>query len=161
MKRNRIWIIIFFCLLISLAACYKIDTFVDKTINETKKTVKFTLDLDEKTSETIESLIGKGKIDQVIFKGRVYQLQQPIERKYIGTQIGFIGQTYYVDQYGKLWSQEDLKKPYIYTNPNEIREKKPMRYGAIYSIKHKSITDRDEFILEFNNELCKISLVTN
>lgn len=159
MKKKVIWIIVLFCLFLSLVACYKLSSFVDKVINETKKTVNFTLDLDEKTPETIESLIEKGEIDQVIFKGRVYKLQEPIERNNIGTQIGFIGQTYYVDQYGELWSKEELKKPYVYGNPKEIREKKPMRYGAVYSIKEKNVLDRDELILELNKKYYKIALI--
>lgn len=82
----------------------------------------FTEDNNE-TSETMESLIDKGKLDQVVYNEKLYQMKDKVDEDKKGKVIGAIGQTFFVDSEGKRWSEEELKEPYISNDPDETREK--------------------------------------
>lgn len=53
-----------------------------------------------------------------------------------------------------------MKEPYISNNPDEIREKKPLRYGKVYSTNEDSDA-KDEIIVEFNREYYRAVLIKN
>lgn len=112
-----------FIVLFMLSACQSLTKFKDKVVEETKKTMHFTDDNENDTSETMESLIDKGKLDQVVYDDQLYHLKEKVDEDKKGKVIGAIGQTFFVDGDGKRWSEEELKEPYISNNPDEIREK--------------------------------------
>lgn len=89
----------------------------------------FTDDNENDTSETMESLIDKGKLDQVVYDDQLYHLKEKVDEDKKGKVIGAIGQTFFVDGDGKRWSEEELKEPYISNNPDEIREKNHYAMG--------------------------------
>ncbi|MGG1246580.1 NisI/SpaI family lantibiotic immunity lipoprotein [Bacillus spizizenii] len=149
-----------FIVLFMLSACQSLTKFKDKVVEETKKTMHFTDDNENDTSETMESLIDKGKLDQVVYDDKLYQLKDKVDEDKKGKVIGAIGQTFFVDGDGKRWSEEELKEPYISKNPDEIREKKPLRYGKVYSTNEDSDA-KDEIIVEFNREYYRAVLIKN
>ncbi|QJC97709.1 hypothetical protein HC660_32610 [Bacillus mojavensis] len=149
-----------FIVLFMLSACQSLTKFKDKVVEETKKTMHFTDDNENDTSETMESLIDKGKLDQVVYDDKLYQLKDKVDEDKKGKVIGAIGQTFFVDGGGKRWSEEELKEPYISNNPDEIREKKPLRYGKVYSTNEDSDA-KDEIIVEFNREYYRAVLIKN
>lgn len=154
-----IWItVILIILLLYMAGCNGMDNFIEKTKEETNKKARYTIDLDESTTDTIEQLLDEGKADQLVFEGRVYKIKGNAPDDQKGEVIGFIGEDYYIDEDGKKWTESELRKPYIYANPENIREKKPMNYGMVYSIKGKDIGDRKEIIFALNQKLYKASL---
>lgn len=57
-------------------------------------------------------------------------------------------------------SGRKMKEPYISNNPDEIREKKPLRYGKVYSTNEDSDA-KDEIIVEFNREYYRAVLIKN
>ncbi|WP_339222919.1 NisI/SpaI family lantibiotic immunity lipoprotein [Paenibacillus sp. FSL W7-1332] len=128
-------------------------------IDETEKTAHFTLDLEEDTSYTIEQLIDDGQLDRVVFGGRLYELKDEVNPKSKGEYLGFIGQTHYVDQEGKRWTEEELKKPYVYYNPKDIREKQPLTYGSAYRYKRQPEGSFDLIIIELNKKLFQAKMV--
>ncbi|MEK4443800.1 NisI/SpaI family lantibiotic immunity lipoprotein [Niallia sp. FSL K6-0077] len=144
--------------LFMLSACQSLTNFKDKTIEETKKTMHFTEG--NETAETMESLIDKGKFDQVVYNERLYQLKDKVDEDKKGKVIGAIGKTFFVDSDGKRWSEEELKKPYISLDPDDIKEKKPFRYGKVYSANEDSDA-KDEIIVEFNREYYRAVLIKN
>ncbi|MEV3916033.1 NisI/SpaI family lantibiotic immunity lipoprotein [Bacillus subtilis] len=148
-----------FIVLFMLSACQALTKFKDKTVEETKKTVHFTEDNNE-TSETMESLIDKGKLDQVVYNENLYQMKDKVDEDKKGKVIGAIGQTFFVDSEGKRWSEEELKEPYISNDPDETREKKPLRYGKVYSA-NEDTDAKDEIIVEFNREYYRAVLIKN
>ncbi|WP_258173557.1 NisI/SpaI family lantibiotic immunity lipoprotein [Bacillus spizizenii] len=149
-----------FIVLFMLSACQSLTKFKDKVVEETKKTMHFTDDNENDTSETMESLIDKGKLDQVVYDDQLYHLKEKVDEDKKGKVIGAIGQTFFVDGDGKRWSEEELKEPYISNNPDEIREKKPLRYGKVYSTNEDSDA-KDEIIAEFNREYYRAVLIKN
>ncbi|ADM39343.1 hypothetical protein BSUW23_16540 [Bacillus spizizenii str. W23] len=149
-----------FIVLFMLSACQSLTKFKDKVVEETKKTMHFTDDNENDTSETMESLIDKGKLDQVVYDDQLYHLKEKVDEDKKGKVIGAIGQTFFVDGDGKRWSEEELKEPYISNNPDEIREKKPLRYGKVYSTNEDSDA-KDEIIVEFNREYYRAVLIKN
>ncbi|MCY9294996.1 NisI/SpaI family lantibiotic immunity lipoprotein [Bacillus spizizenii] len=149
-----------FIVLFMLSACQSLTKFKDKVVEETKKTMHFTDDNENDTSETMESLIDKGKLDQVVYDDQLYHLKEKVGEDKKGKVIGAIGQTFFVDGNGKRWSEEELKVPYISNNPDEIREKKPLRYGKVYSTNEDSDA-KDEIIVEFNREYYRAVLIKN
>ncbi|MCY8659466.1 NisI/SpaI family lantibiotic immunity lipoprotein [Bacillus spizizenii] len=159
MKRC-IYILGCFIVLFMLSACQSLTKFKDKVVEETKKTMHFTDDNENDTSETMESLIDKGKLDQVVYDDQLYHLKEKVDEDKKGKVIGAIGQTFFVDGDGKRWSEEELKEPYISNNPDEIREKKPLRYGKVYSTNEDSDA-KDEIIVEFNREYYRAVLIKN
>ncbi|MCY9376265.1 NisI/SpaI family lantibiotic immunity lipoprotein [Bacillus sp. T17B1] len=149
-----------FIVLFMLSACQSLTKFKDKVVEETKKTMHFTDDNENDTSETMESLIDKGKLDQVVYDDKLYQLKDKVDEDKKGKVIGAIGQTFFVDGDGKRWSEAELKEPYISKNPDEIREKKPLRYGKVYST-NEDFDAKDEIIVEFNREYYRAVLIKN
>nr|AEK64495.1 EtnI [Bacillus spizizenii] len=149
-----------FIVLFMLSACQSLIKFKDKVVEETKKTMHFTDDNENDTSETMESLIDKGKLDQVVYDDKLYQLKDKVDEDKKGKVIGAIGQTFFVDGDGKRWSEEELKEPYISNDPDEIREKKPLRYGKVYST-NEDPDAKNEIIVEFNREYYRAVLIKN
>ncbi|KXZ20208.1 SpaI protein [Bacillus nakamurai] len=149
-----------FIVLFMLSACQSLTRFKDKVDEETKKTMHFTDDNENETSETMESLIDQGKHDQVVYDGKLYQLQDKVDEDSKGKVIGAIGQTFFIDGDGKRWSEEELKEPYIYIDPDKIRKKNPLRYGKVYSTNEHPDT-KDEIIVECNGEYYKADLIKN
>ncbi|MCY7832488.1 NisI/SpaI family lantibiotic immunity lipoprotein [Bacillus spizizenii] len=160
MLKRCIYILGCFIVLFMLSACQSLTKFKDKVVEETKKTMHFTDDNENDTSETMESLIDKGKLDQVVYDDQLYHLKEKVDEDKKGKVIGAIGQTFFVDGDGKRWSEEELKEPYISNNPDEIREKKPLRYGKVYSTNEDSDA-KDEIIVEFNREYYRAVLIKN
>jgi len=155
-------VIVFGCFIVlfMLSACQSLTKFKDKVYEETKKTMHFTDDNENETSETTESLIDQGKHDQVVYDGKIYQLQDKVDKDIKGKVIGAIGKTFFVDGDGKRWSEEELKEPYIYMDPDKIRDKNPFRYGKVYSTKEHPDT-KDEIIVECNSEYYKAIIINN
>ncbi|PJY99475.1 SpaI protein [Bacillus vallismortis] len=149
-----------FIVLCTLSACQSFTKFKDKVVEETKKTMHFTDDNENETSETMESLIDKGKLDQVVYDDKLYQLKDKVDEDKKGKVIGAIGQTFFVDGDGKRWSEEELKEPYISHDPDEIREKKPLRYGKVYST-NEGTDVNEEIIVEFNREYYRAVFIKN
>lgn len=118
-----------FIVLFMLSACQSLTKFKDKVVEETKKTMHFTDDNENDTSETMESLIDKGKLDQVVYDDQLYHLKEKVDEDKKGKVIGAIGQTFFVDGDGKRWSEEELKEPYISNNPDEIERKNHYAMG--------------------------------
>lgn len=158
---NKKW----FCFLgltavFTLSACQSIDEFTHKVVTETQKTAHYTVDSDSAHTTTIQQLIDEGKVDQFVFEDKTYQLQDKVNNSSKGSLIGTISQSYYVDQNGKRWTDDELKKPYVYKDPKKIREKKPMVYGSVYSLKSQNKQDRQEIIVDFNHQLYKATLIS-
>lgn len=149
-----------FIVLLMLSACQSLTKFKDKTIEETKKTMHFTEGNENETAETMESLIAKGKFAQVVYNERLYQLKDKVDEDKKGKVIGAIGKTFFVDSDGKRWSEEELKEPYISLDPDDIKEKKPLRYGKVYSA-NEDVDAKDEIIVEFNHEYYRAVLIKN
>lgn len=149
-----------FIVLNILSACQTLTKFEDKVVEETKKTMHFTDDNENDTSETMESLIDKGKIDQVFYEKKLYQLKDKVDEDKKGKVKGAIGQTFFVDGDGKRWSEEELRAPYISNDQDKIREKKPLRYGKIYST-NEDPDGKDEIIVEFNREYYRAVVIKN
>jgi len=156
---SRGWILFTVSALLLLTGCERLDQFTQKVVEETQKTAHYTLELDEETDLTIGQLIAEGQLDRVVFDGRLYELQGEAEPESKGGHIGFIGETYYVDQEGKRWSEDELKKPYLYLDPNEIREKNPMSYGSVYRHKGEPRGSSERIIIELNRKLLKAELI--
>ena len=146
--------------LFMLSACQSLTKFKDKTMEETKKTMHFTEGNENETAETMERLIDKGKLDQVVYNEKLYQLKEKVDEDKKGKVIGVIGKTFFVDSDGKRWSEEELKEPYLSLAPDEIKEKKPLRYGKVYSANEDSNAE-DEIIVEFNREYYRAVLIKN
>lgn len=145
----------------TLSACQSIDEFTHKVVTETQKTAHFTVDSDSAHTTTIQQLIDEGKVDQFVYEDKTYQLQNKVDNNSKGSLIGTISQSYYVDQNGKRWTANELKQPYVYKDPKKIREKKPMVYGSVYSIKSQNKQDKEEIIVEFNHQLYRATLITH
>lgn len=153
------WILFTVSVLLLLTGCERLEQFTQKVVEETQKTAHYTLELDEETDLTIEQLIDEGRLDRVVFDGRLYELQGEADPESTGGHIGFIGETYYVDQVGKRWSEDELKKPYLYLDPNEIREKNPMTYGSVYRHKGEPKGSSNRIIIELNRKVLEAELV--
>ncbi|CAM3682623.1 MULTISPECIES: NisI/SpaI family lantibiotic immunity lipoprotein [Paenibacillus] len=128
-------------------------------VEETQKTAHYTLELDEETDLTIEQLIDEGRLDRLVFDGRLYELQGEADPESKGGHIGFIGETYYVDQEGKRWTEDELKNPYLYLDPKDIREKNPMTYGSVYRHKGEPKGSSNRIIIELNRKVLEAELV--
>ncbi|WP_458120429.1 NisI/SpaI family lantibiotic immunity lipoprotein [Paenibacillus sp. Z6-24] len=140
-------------LVLLTTACQNIQQFKDKVVTETQKTAHYTVEPDQ-TPVTMEQLIDKGQTDHFIFNDQVYQMDSEVTDKQVGKVIGAVGQLYYVDQYGKRWTAEELKNTKIYQNPQEIREKKPLHYDMVF--RPKSENDKEDFvIIRFNHKYFK------
>ncbi|GIO25217.1 NisI/SpaI family lantibiotic immunity lipoprotein [Oceanobacillus sp. J11TS1] len=142
----------------TLTACKKTEEFIDKTIKETKKTAYFIQDCEDekKTSKTTKELLEEGKINHFVFGGSIYKIEDTVEEKTDYNVIGYIGEQYYINQNNKKWSERELHEPYIYLNPKkEIREKRPMEYGLVYSLESAKKSNRDEIIITLNQQLYK------
>ncbi len=77
-----------FIVLFMLSACQSLTKFKDKVVEETKKTMHFTDDNENDTSETMESLIDKGKLDQVVYDDQLYHLKEKVDEDKKGKVIG-------------------------------------------------------------------------
>ncbi len=102
--------------------CQSLDQFKKKVITETEKTASYTVDPDVEPV-TMEQLIDSGRLDCFVFNGDVYQMQHEVKSDQVGRAIGSVGEMYFVDQNGKRWSKQELKQPYVYSNPKDVREK--------------------------------------
>ncbi|EHB62402.1 MULTISPECIES: NisI/SpaI family lantibiotic immunity lipoprotein [Paenibacillus] len=153
------WILFTVSALLLLTGCERLEQFTQKVVEETQKTAHYTLELDEETDLTIEQLIDEGRLDRLVFDGRLYELQGEADPESKGGRIGFIGETYYVDQEGKRWTEDELKKPYLYLDPNEIREKNPMTYGSVYRHKGEPKGSSNRIIIELNRKVLEAELV--
>jgi|GEM_PF-1666765 len=158
-KTPRGWILITVSALLLLTGCERLDHFTQKVVEETQKTAHYTLELDEETDLTIEELIDEGRLDRVVFDGRLYELKGEADPESKGGHIGFIGETYYVDQKGKRWTEDELKKPYLYLDSDEIREKNPMTYGSVYRHKGEPKGSSERIIIELNRKLLEAELI--
>lgn len=158
-KASSSWFILAISALVLLSGCKSLDNFTDKVIEETQKTAHYTLDLDEDTEYTIEQLIDEGKLDRVVFEGRLYELQGEVKPEAKGDNLGFIGQTYYVDQNDERWTDEELKEPYVYLNPKDIREKNPMTYGSVYRLAGEPKESTNLIVIELNKKLFKAQMI--
>lgn len=144
----------------TLSACQSIDEFKHKVVTETQKTAHYTVDSDTAHTTTIQQLIDEGKVDQFVYEDKTYQLQDKVNNNSKGSLIGTISQSYYIDQHGKRWTDDELKKPYVYKDPQKIREKKPIVYGSVYSIKSQNKQNREKIIVEFNHQLYHATLIS-
>ncbi len=142
-----------------LTGCQSIGNFTQTVIDESKKTAHFTIELDEDTDYTMEQLIDEGRVDRVVFGGKLYELQGQTAPENKGDNLGFIGKNYYVDQHGNRWTDEELKKPYLYTDPKNIREKQPLVYGSVYRYKGQPKQSTSLLVIELNKKLYKATLV--
>lgn len=158
-KSFKRWLVLMFSIFFLLTGCGSLKDFTQKVIDETEKTAHFTLDLEEDTPYTNEQLIDDGQLDRVVFGGRLYELKDEVNPKSKGEYLGFIGETYYVDQEGKRWTEEELKKPYVYYNPKDIREKQPLTYGSVYRYKRQPKGSFDLIIIELNKKLYQAKMV--
>lgn len=158
----KIWVNILGCFIVlfTLSACQSLTRFEEKFFDETKKTMHFTHDNENGTSETMESLIDKGKLDQVVYEKKLYRLKDKVDEDKKGKVIGAIGQTFFVDGDGKRWSEEELKEPHISNDPDKIREKRPLRYGKVYCTNEEPDA-KDEIIVELNHEYYRAVVIKN
>ncbi|MFF3924398.1 NisI/SpaI family lantibiotic immunity lipoprotein [Paenibacillus lactis] len=153
------WILFTVSALLLLTGCERLEQFTQKVVEETQKTAHYTLELDEETDLTIEQLIDEGRLDRLVFDGRLYELQGEADPESKGGHIGFIGETYYVDQEGKRWTEDELKNPYLYLDPKDIREKSPMTYGSVYRHKGEPKGSSNRIIIELNRKVLEAELV--
>lgn len=152
-------IIIPAALMLTLTGCGSLNDFTQKVVEETKKTAHYTINLDSTTPYTLEQLLDEGKLDRVVFKGKQYELQEQVDHDKAGDNLGFLGKTYYVDQHGKRWTDDQLKQPYIYVDPNDIREKRPLVYGSVYQYIDGTNQNADKIVIEFNHRYYKAVLI--
>ncbi len=132
--------------------CRSIDQFKKKVITETEKTASYTVDPDVEPV-TMEQLIDSGRLDCFVFNGDVYQMQHEVKSDQVGRAIGSVGEMYFVDQNGKRWSKQELKQPYVYSNPKDVREKKSLKYGVVYQPKQAASDSKNEsVIIRFNDQ---------
>lgn len=96
----------------------------------------------------------------MVYNEKLYQLKEKVDEDKKGKVIGAIGKTFFVDSDGKRWSEEELKEPYLSLDPDDIKEKKPLRYGKVYSANEDSNAE-DEIIVEFNREYYRAVLIKN
>ncbi|AWB44647.1 SpaI protein [Paenibacillus sp. CAA11] len=158
-KLSRAWMILIVSVFVLVTGCDYLDDFKQKVIEETQKTAHYTIDLDEDTAYTLEQLIDEGRVDRVVFDGKLYEFEGSAEPESKGENLGFIGKTYYVDQEGKRWTEEELKKPYINKDPKDIREKRPLIYGLVYRYKGEPKGSTSRIVIEFNRKLVKAKLI--
>lgn len=145
----------FICLvfILLLTACQDVQKFKDKVVTETQKTMHFTAEPD-RPSVTMEQLIDSGNLDRFVFNNEVYEMETEVSDKEVGRALGSVGQIYYVDQYGKRWTKQELKESYVYANPAHIREKKPLQYGIVYDATKKG-NDDHSVVIRFNHKYIK------
>ncbi|WP_411344751.1 NisI/SpaI family lantibiotic immunity lipoprotein [Paenibacillus sp. WLX1005] len=142
------------CMLLVVVStgCQSLDQFKKKVITETEKTASYTVDPDVEPV-TMAQLIDEGRSDCFVFNGEVYQMQHEVKSDQVGRALGSVGEMYMVDQYGKRWSKQELKQPYVYANPQDVREKHPLQYGVVYQLKSTSAhSDQESVIIRFNHQ---------
>ncbi|WP_322923695.1 NisI/SpaI family lantibiotic immunity lipoprotein [Paenibacillus campi] len=133
--------------------CQSVNQFKQKVITETEKTASYTVDPDVEPA-TMEQLIDQGRTDCFVFNGAVYQMQHEVKADQVGRALGSVGEMYFVDQNGKRWSKQELKQqPYVYANPQNVREKKPLKYGVVYQLKQTAAdAEHESVIIRFNDQ---------
>lgn len=142
------------CMLLVVVStgCQSLDQFKKKVITETEKTASYTVDADVEPV-TMEQLIDEGRSDCFVFNGEVYQMQHEVKSDQVGRALGSVGEMYMVDQSGKRWSKQELKQPYVYANPQDVREKHPLQYGVVYQPQSTSAhSDQESVIIRFNHQ---------
>ena len=132
--------------------CQSVDEYKQKVISETEKTASYTVDPDVEPV-TMEQLIDSGRSDCFVFNNDVYQMQHEVKSDQVGRARGSVGEMYFVDQEGKRWSKQELKQPYVYSNPENVREKKSLKYGVVYELKQSEANaEHQSVIIRFNDQ---------